>query len=66
MELEVQHENQTIILWLRSGCRTDLSLLYEMPHILTTEKKYLPIIGKNGKKTMRRFDSMISVKRQRR
>ena len=33
MELEVQHENQTIILWLRSGCRTDLSLLYEMPHI---------------------------------
>ena len=33
MELEVQHENQTIILWLRSGCRTDLSLLYETPHI---------------------------------
>ena len=30
MELEVQHENQTIILWLRSGCRTDLSLLYEL------------------------------------
>lgn len=29
MELEVQRENQTIILWLRSGCRTDLSLLYE-------------------------------------
>ena len=33
MELEVQHENQTIILWLRSGCRADLSLLYETPHI---------------------------------
>ena len=30
MELEVQHENQTIILWLRSGCCTDLSLLYEL------------------------------------
>ena len=30
MELEVQHENQTIILWLRSGCRTDLSMLYEL------------------------------------
>ena len=30
MELEVQHENQTIILWLCSGCRTDLSLLYEL------------------------------------
>lgn len=30
MELEVQHENQTIILWLRSGCRMDLSLLYEL------------------------------------
>lgn len=30
MELEVQHENQTIILWLRSGCSTDLSLLYEL------------------------------------
>ena len=30
MELEVLHENQTIILWLRSGCRTDLSLLYEL------------------------------------
>lgn len=30
MELEVQHENQTIILWLRSRCRTDLSLLYEL------------------------------------
>ena len=30
MELEVQHENQTIVLWLRSGCRTDLSLLYEL------------------------------------
>ena len=33
MELEVQHENQTIILWLRSGCRADLSLLYETPHM---------------------------------
>ena len=33
MELEVQHENQTIILWLRSGCRADLSLLYETPYI---------------------------------
>ena len=30
MELEVQHETQTIILWLRSGCRMDLSLFYEL------------------------------------
>lgn len=30
MKLEVQHEKQTIILWLRSGCRMDLSLLYEL------------------------------------
>ena len=33
MELQVQHENHTIVLWLRSGCRADLSLLYETPHI---------------------------------
>ena len=33
MELQVQHENHTIVLWLRSGCRADLSLLYETPYI---------------------------------
>ena len=47
MELEVQHENQTIILWLRSGCRTDLSLLYEL--------------GKRKMRKTRRFLSMLAA-----
>ena len=34
MELEVQHENQTIILWLRSGCRADLSLLMKTGRLM--------------------------------
>ena len=44
MELGVQHENQTIILWLRSGCRTDLSLLYE----LGKTWKYQVVIIRSG------------------
>ena len=50
MELEVQHENQTIILWLRSGCRVDLSLLYELGKMW----KYRVVVIRSG------FDSLIN------
>ncbi len=52
MELQVQHENQTIILWLRSGCRTDLSMLYE----LGKTWRYRVVVIRSG------FGSLLTIR----